>query len=82
VAGRAGAARHGVDRAQEKGGARAACKAFAATSFNVPCAAVLAGHTRVSLGKIGTARLAAGVALCLIILFAHEYVIGVPPLAP
>ena len=57
-------------------------EAFAAASSNVPFAAVLAGRARVGLGEIGYGRLAAGVALYLVLFFAHAYVIGVPPLAP
>ena len=57
-------------------------EAFAALSSNVPFAAVLAGRARLGLGEIGYGRLAAGVALYVIFFFAHEYVIGVPPLAP
>ncbi|HJO72278.1 MAG: NnrU family protein [Rhodospirillales bacterium] len=57
-------------------------EAFAAASSNVPFAAVLAGRARLGLGEIGYWRLAVGMALYLILFFAHEYVIGVSPLAP
>lgn len=56
--------------------------AFAAASSNLPFAAVFAGRARLGLGEIGYGRLAAGVALFLVLFFAHEAVIGVPPLAP
>ena len=57
-------------------------EAFAAASSNLPFAAILAGRARVGLGEIGYRRLAAGVALYLLFFFAHEAVIGVPPLVP
>jgi uncharacterized membrane protein len=57
-------------------------EAFAAASSNLPFAAILAGRARVGLGEIGYRRFAAGVALYLLFFFAHEAVIGVPPLAP
>ena len=67
---------------KKKAALGAAWEAFAAASSNLPFTAVLAGRARVCLGEIGYGRLATGVALYVIFLFAHEVVIGVPPLAP
>ncbi len=53
---------------------------LARASSNLPFAAVLAGRCRVSLGEIGYWRIALGLALYAAVLFAHEYLFGVPAL--
>ena len=48
----------------------------ARTSF-IPFAAALAGRTRISLAEIGWVRMALGIAVYVLLLSAHEWVIGV-----
>ena len=59
-----------------------AWEAFRGETSNLPFQAVIAGKAKVTLKEIGYGRLAAGGALYLLFLFAHEYVISVSPLAP
>lgn len=49
---------------------------FAATTSNVPLAAMVGGRVRVGLGEIGYGRLLGGIVLYAVLLFAHPYVFG------
>jgi len=47
----------------------------------LPCAAILQGRTKATLGEIGWSRIGGGVALfLLILLLGHEWAIGIPVL--
>ena len=50
---------------------------LAATTSAIPFAALIAGRTRVSLAEIGWPRILAGLALYLILLYGHEWAIGI-----
>jgi uncharacterized membrane protein len=51
--------------------------AFAAATSNLPLVAILGGRANVGLAEIGYGRLIGGVALYVVLLFAHPYVFGV-----
>jgi uncharacterized membrane protein len=51
--------------------------AFAAQTSNIPFAAIAAGRQRLSLGEIGWWRLALGVAVWALLLWAHPLLFGV-----
>ena len=54
---------------------------FLAQTSWLPCAAILQGRTKVTLGEIGWGRIVGGVALfLLILLLGHEWAIGIPVL--
>ena len=54
---------------------------FLAQPSWLPCAAILQGQTKVTLGEIGWGRIGGGVALfLLILLLGHEWAIGIPVL--
>ncbi len=48
-----------------------------ATTSVIPLAAVLDGRARINLGEIGWWRLGAGVVFYFVLLFGHEWVIGI-----
>jgi uncharacterized membrane protein len=50
---------------------------IAAVTSAIPFAALIAGRTRVTLSEIGWPRLLAGLALYLILLYGHEWAIGI-----
>jgi uncharacterized membrane protein len=50
---------------------------LAAATSAIPFAALAAGRTRVTLAEIGWPRLLAGLALYLILLYGHEWAIGI-----
>lgn len=56
-------------------------EAYSAETSYVPFAALIAGRTRVGLGEIGWARIAGGLVLYAVLLFAHPWAFGVDPLA-
>jgi uncharacterized membrane protein len=51
--------------------------AFAAQTSNIPFAAIAQGRQRLSLGEIGWWRLALGVVVWAVLLWAHPYLFGV-----
>lgn len=59
-----------------------AWKTFEAVTSVAPFAAVAGGRAKVSLRQIGVLRIAGGVLLYGLLLFAHQAVIGVSPLLP
>ncbi len=50
---------------------------LAAITSAIPLAALLAGRTRVSLGEIGWGRMLGGLILYVILMYGHEWAIGV-----
>jgi uncharacterized membrane protein len=50
---------------------------LAAVTSNLPGAALLAGRTRMSVGDIGWRRLALGIALYVVLIFAHPLITGI-----
>jgi len=52
---------------------------FAATTSNIPFAAIIQGRNRFSAGEIGWWKLGAGLAVYFVLLFAHPYLFGVRP---
>lgn len=52
---------------------------FAATTSNVPFAAILKGRNQYRFDEIGWPRVAAGLALYLALVFVHPYVFGAQP---
>lgn len=61
-------------------GAPEAWARFTAVTSAVPFAATLQGRNRVRLGEIGWGKIAAGLALYAVFLFAHERLIGLSAL--
>jgi uncharacterized membrane protein len=55
--------------------------AYEAQTSSLPFAALIQGRCRVSLAEIGYGRIAGGVALFAAMLYFHESVIGISPLA-
>jgi uncharacterized membrane protein len=53
---------------------------FATQTSNVPFAAIVAGRQTLDLAEIGWWRLAVGIALYAVMLFAHPYAFGVSPM--
>jgi uncharacterized membrane protein len=58
----------------------AAYREFMAHTSNVPFAAMIAGRTRLNWSRIGLWRIALALAVYVIVLFAHRYVIGLSAL--
>jgi uncharacterized membrane protein len=52
---------------------------FAATTSNIPFAAIIQGRNRFRPGEIGWWKLGAGLAVYVVLLFAHPYLFGVRP---
>ena len=52
---------------------------FAATTSNIPFAAIIQGRNRFRPAEIGWWKLGAGLAVYLVFLFAHPYLFGVRP---
>jgi uncharacterized membrane protein len=69
-----------IDRkyAQSRG---ADWQAFAAATSNLPFAAIAAGRQSFVFAEIGWGRVALGLALYLVLLAAHPWLFGAPPLA-
>ena len=53
---------------------------FAATTSNLPFAAILAGRQSLALGEIGGWRIALAIGLFAVVLAAHPWLFGVSPL--
>lgn len=66
-----------VDRRQA-GKAGAAWPAYAAATSVLPFAAIAAGRNRLVPGEIGWRRAALAAAVYMILLLAHEFILGVP----
>lgn len=52
---------------------------FAATTSNIPFAAIIQGRNRFRFEEIGWQRVLAGLAIYFVLLFAHPYLFGVRP---
>jgi uncharacterized membrane protein len=52
---------------------------FAAVTSNAPFAAIAAGRNRFSSGEIGLKRIVVGLALYVVLFFAHPYLFGTRP---
>jgi uncharacterized membrane protein len=52
---------------------------FAAVTSNAPFAAIAAGRNRFSSGEIGLKRIVVGLALYVVLFFAHPYLFGARP---
>ncbi len=50
---------------------------LAAVTSAIPLAALVAGRTRVSLGEIGWGRILGGLVLYLVLMYGHEWAIGI-----
>jgi uncharacterized membrane protein len=57
-----------------------AYREFMAHTSNVPFAAMIAGRTQLNWSRIGLWRIALALAVYVIVLFAHRYVIGLSAL--
>lgn len=55
---------------------------LAEVTSNLPCAALIAGRTRVSLREIGVAPILAGLLLYAVLFLAHRYIVGMPIILP
>ncbi|HEX6859140.1 MAG TPA: NnrU family protein [Caulobacteraceae bacterium] len=67
--------------AKRKRALGATYEAFTAQTSNLPFGAVVSGRQKLSLGEIGWWKLLIAVAVWAAVLFGHQYIFGVDPLA-